>query len=84
MLSPLSNLSLGQTASVVRVFDNTVSSFDSASIGRRLQDLGFEPGSDVVCVLKKGGNELSAFFVKGAVIALRREDADLVLVEESE
>ena len=59
-------------------------SCDSASIGRRLQDLGFEPGAGVVCVLEKGKNGISAFLIKGAVIALRKEDADLILVEESE
>ena len=84
MLSPLSSLHPGQAASIVRVFDNMPSSFDSASIGRRLQDLGFEPGAGVVCVLEKGKNGISAFLIKGAVIALRKEDADLILVEESE
>lgn len=52
------------------------------SISKRLSDLGFEPGGTVTCILKKCGGELSAYFVRGALIALRREDAELVLVDD--
>ena len=41
-------------------------------------------GTRVTCILKKCGDELSAFLIKGAVIALRREDADLVFIKENE
>lgn len=77
MLYPLSKMKIGQTARIVWLSDHT-------SISARLLDLGFEPGSTVTCVLKKCGDELSAFFIKGAVIALRREDAGAVLVGEPE
>lgn len=50
------------------------------SISKRLADLGFVPGAPVTCVLSKAKGELSAFLIRGAVIALRREDAQLVLV----
>lgn len=55
---------------------------DHKSISKRLADLGFEPGSPVTCVLRKAKGELSAFLIRGAVIALRREDAELVLVRD--
>ena len=57
---------------------------DDKSISKRLLDLGFEPGSCVSCVLRKKGGEISAFFIRGSVIALRREDAQLILVESKE
>lgn len=77
MLFPLSKMSPGQTAVISWVSDNT-------SISKRLMDLGFEPEASVSCILKKKNGELSAFLIRGAVIALRREDAELVLVEEKE
>lgn len=86
MRYPLSKLKPGQAARIILLFEHKSSpcsaDSDSASIRCRLLDLGFEPGTEVVCLLKKHGDELSAFLVKGAVIALRREDADLVLAEE--
>lgn len=77
MLIPLSKMNPGQTALISWLSDNK-------SISGRLLDLGFAPGSTVTCILKRSGGELSAFFVRGAVIALRREDAELVLVSEKE
>lgn len=56
---------------------------DQKSISKRLADLGFEPGAPVTCVLRKVNGELSAFLIRGAVIALRREDAELVLVRDN-
>lgn len=77
MLFPLSKMAMGQTAFVSWLSENK-------SISSRLADLGFEPGAHVTCVLKKHGGELSAFLVRGAVIALRREDAQLILVRDME
>ena len=77
MLYPLSKMAIGQTAKICWLSDNK-------SIAGRLSDLGFEPGCEVTCVLKKCGGKLSAFLIKGAVIALRREDADLVFIKEKE
>ena len=77
MLYPLSKMKIGQTAEICWLSDNR-------SITGRLLDLGFEPGTKVTCMLKKHGDQLSAFLVKGAVIALRREDADLVFIKEME
>lgn len=77
MMFPLSKMVLGQTAVISWLSDNK-------SISTRLLDLGFSPGSPVTCVLRKGGGDLAAFFVRGAVIALRREDSDLVFVQDKE
>lgn len=75
MLYPLSKMAPRQTATVSWLSDHK-------SISKRLADLGFEPGSSVTCVLSKCSGELSAFLVRGAVIALRKEDAELVLVQD--
>ena len=87
MRYPLSKMKIGQTARVVWLSDDSGPSVCSpesryASIRCRLLDLGFEPGSIVTCVLKKNGDALSAYLVKGAVIALRRDASDQVIVEE--
>ncbi len=47
---------------------------------RRLMDLGFTNGTTVTCVLC--GSGIKAYLVRGAVIALRNEDADKVPVSE--
>lgn len=47
---------------------------------RRLMDLGFTKGTTVTCVLC--GSRIKAYLVRGAVIALRNEDADKVPVSE--
>ncbi len=43
---------------------------------RRLRELGMTDGETVECVLFRGG--ISAYLVKGSLIALRREDAEAV------
>lgn len=76
MLFPLSKLDIGQIGEVRWLSDHR-------AVTPRLLDLGFEPGTRVTCMLKKCGGELSAFLVKGAVIAIRREDAEAVLVSDT-
>jgi len=47
---------------------------------RRLQDIGLVEGTRVLCVLKSPGGDPAAYLIRGAVIALRAEDADTVFV----
>lgn len=56
------------------VIDGIVSGTDDR---RRLRELGMTDGEVVECVLRHGG--ISAYLVKGTLIALRREDAGQVL-----
>ncbi len=53
-----------------------------AGMGRRLMDLGFTPGALAACVLAAPGDEMRAYRVRGAVIALRRREAQTVILEE--
>ena len=56
----------------------------SGGMRRRLMDLGFSAGEHVECVLKSPPGDPRAYLVRGAVIALRREDAARVrLLEDS-
>jgi ferrous iron transport protein A len=47
---------------------------------RRLQDIGLISGTQVSCVLRAPAGDPTAYAIRGAVIALRREDAAHVLI----
>lgn len=74
MLNPLSMLMPGQSA-VIHWLP------EQPAIVSRLLDLGFVPGASVTCTLRRGHGSISAFLVRNAVIALRKEDAQLILAE---
>ena len=47
---------------------------------RRLQDIGLIPGTVVQCVYRGSAGGLLACSVRGAVIALRKKDAERILL----
>ena len=47
---------------------------------RRLLDLGVIEGTHIVCVKKSHRGDIAAYEIRGAVIALRRENAREVVV----
>ncbi len=49
---------------------------------RRLQDIGIVEGTEIECVGRSPGGDPAAYFIKGAVIALRDEDSRGVLLKE--
>lgn len=51
------------------------------SMRRRLQDLGLICGTRVCCVLKKSRGKIAAYRIRGALIALRKLDADLIEIK---
>lgn len=53
-----------------------------AGMRRRLLDLGLTPGTWVECELKSPSGDPAAYRIRGALIALRRKDAALVLAEK--
>ena len=73
MVIPLTYIEPGVQAEVVWVAS-------SPSMAGRLDDLGFSPGETVSCVLKKPGKGMRAYLVRGAVIALRYENAREIFV----
>ena len=48
---------------------------------RRLMDIGLVEGTRVLCVQQAPSGDPVAYGIRGAVIALRREDAAGVLIE---
>lgn len=47
---------------------------------RRFQELGIVPGTYVVCLQKSFFGDIKAYLVKDAVIAIRNEDADGIII----
>lgn len=75
---PLSALALGERARVVGIA--------AACRGpqrRRLLDLGVVPGTWIASELRSPGGDPTAYRIRGALIALRKEQADVVQVERS-
>ena len=48
---------------------------------RRFLDIGLIEGTRVLCVGKSPANDPSAYLIRGAVIAIRRRDAQTVAIE---
>ena len=71
---PLSGLLPGQTAQIVHLFA-------SGSIRRRLQDIGIIPGTYVKCVMESPFGDPDAYLIRGAVIAIRKDDARNIAVD---
>ena len=53
----------------------------SPAMELRLRDLGLVRGTRVTCVLQGPGGGLRAYLIRGALIALRKGDADGVRLE---
>ena len=71
----LSSLKVGETRKVVGL-----SSACQGPERRRLLDLGLLPGTEVTAVMQSPTLDPTAYRIRGAVIALRRQQADLVKV----
>ena len=69
----LSELEEGQAASVTSLLS-------AGSMRRRLQDIGLIEGTKVECLRKSPAGDPVAYFIRGAVIALRSEDSNKILV----
>ena len=52
-----------------------------SKIERRLLDLGIVPGTKVLCVLKSPLGDPTAYFVRGALIALRCSDSQYIILK---
>ncbi len=74
--SALSSLVVGQQATVI-----DISPTCRGAERRRLLDLGVVPGTVVRAELRSAGGDPVAYRIRGAVIALRNAQADLILVK---
>lgn len=72
-IKPLSGLPIGQ---IGRVY-----ALDSeGSVRRRMLDLGLVNGTNVEVLLRSPAGDPTAYYIRGAVIALRAEDAEKIHV----
>lgn len=74
-MSRLSHLRVGQCGRIGRLEADP-------PLKRRLQDLGFVPGTKIVCAYRSPLGDPTAFWVKETLIALRREDALRIYLEQ--
>jgi len=72
-VTTLNNLHEGQWANVIALQMD-------GDMRRRLQDLGLIEGTKVLCVQKSPAGDPIAYLIRGAVIALRVEDSENILV----
>lgn len=75
----LSDLAPGERGQVV-----AISSRCRGLERRRLQDLGFLPGTEIQAELTSTGGDPVAYRIRGALIALRKEQADLIQIQRAE
>jgi DtxR family Mn-dependent transcriptional regulator len=73
----LSSLDLGERATVV-----ALSPVLRGAERRRMLDLGLIPGTEVTAEIRSPGGDPTGYRIRGAVIALRREQADQVRIEQ--
>ena len=71
---PLCRLPTGQRAVVIKL--NC-----SEALCRRLEDLGMLEGTELRCLHRSPAGSPGAYELRGAVIALRREDAAEIFIE---
>lgn len=55
----------------------------TGSTRRRLLDIGITQGTKATCLFQSPSGDPKAYFIRGAVIALRTEDAALISVIRS-
>jgi ferrous iron transport protein A len=75
MILTLTELSIGKTCRVVQLEANGIKR-------RRFLDLGLVPGTIVIAKRRSPSGDPTAFYIRGTTIALRREETDLIFVEE--
>ncbi len=70
----LNNLPIGQKAVVTKLISE-------GSTRRRMLDLGLISDTEVEALQKSPSGDPTAYFIRGAVIALRSEEASQIFVE---
>ena len=74
----LSGLELGQSAKVV-----SISPFLRPHERRRMLDLGLIPGTEIQAEIRSPAGDPTGYRIRGAVIALRREQAEHVYIHRA-
>jgi len=69
----LFNMREGSSATVRRLLNE-------GDMRRRLQDMGLIEGTSVMCLQRSPAGDPIAYLIRGAVIALRKEDSSKILI----
>ena len=75
VMKSLNDLELNKEAIVIKVAANE-------NIKNRLLDIGLVPRSKIKTVLISPGKDMIAYQIKGAIIAIRKDDTKDIMVEE--
>lgn len=75
VMKSLNDLELNKEAIVIKVAANE-------NIKNRLLDIGLVPRSKIKTVLISPGKDMVAYQIKGAIIAIRKDDTKDIMVEE--
>ena len=70
----LCDISTGQSARIAEILP-------CGDIRQRFLDIGLISGTRVKCLHRSRGNDMKAYLIRGAVIAIRNEDCRSVLVK---
>lgn len=70
----LSDMGEGTTAKAVRLLLE-------GGMRRRMRDIGLIEGTQIRCLNRSPSGDPTAYLIRGAVIALRREDSSKIIVE---
>ncbi|MBQ8790749.1 MAG: ferrous iron transport protein A [Ruminiclostridium sp.] len=71
----LYELEQGETGRVTDIFT-------TGDMRRRFMDMGLIRGTKVSCLIKSAGGHISAYLVRGTVIAVRSDDVREIFVEK--
>ncbi|MBQ3012143.1 MAG: ferrous iron transport protein A [Clostridia bacterium] len=71
----LCDISTGESARIVEILP-------CGDIRQRFLDIGLIRGTKIKCLHRSRGNDMKAYMIRGAVIAIRNEDCRSILVEK--
>lgn len=70
---PLSELAVGAVGRIAAINVNGITR-------RRLLDLGFVPGTKIEALRRSPAGDPTAYYIRGATIALRKDEANNILI----
>ena len=74
IMKNLNSIDIGEYAEIAKLLTK-------GSMRQRLLDIGLTPDTVVECVGKSPAGDPRAFLIRGAVIAIRKEDCDEILIK---
>ena len=71
----------GQKLSSIREGESCIiADMEQWEMSQRLKELGFTKGTEIQCLYRSFSGDPTAYYVKGTVIALRKEDSARITV----